>query len=165
MEGITKKGFIAFVIPLVLVMGIIVGFSIIIAKKRSELREVVAMKKALETELAVLKKRNLELHKLRDSLVYDPVQVEKEAREQLGYGKSDERSYVPKRNFPVVDYAAEDDALAAESAADAAEDEGILRELGLFGVFILIIAVVTGIYYGTYWYENRRRHGHRGVRS
>ncbi len=163
MEGITKKEFISFIVPLALVMAIIIGFSVIIAKKRSELRGVEAKKAALEKEVARLKKKNLELHTLRDALVYDPVQIEKQAREQLGYGKQNERAYSPKRNFRVVDYAAEEQALAEEKVAGAEEDEGILRELGFFGVFILVVVVVVGVYYGTYWYEYRygQGHGHR----
>ncbi len=160
MEGITKKGFISFIVPLALVMAIIIGFSVIIANKRSELRKVEAKKAALEEEVARLKKRNLELHTLRDALVYDPVQVEKEAREQLGYGKQDEKAYSPKRNFRVVDNAAEEQALAEEKAAGVEEGEGILSKLGFFGVFILVIAVVIGVYYGTYWYEYRYGQGH-----
>ncbi len=161
MEGITKKGFISFIVPLALVMAIIIGFSVIIAKKRSGLRKVEAKKAALEEGVARLKEKNLELHKMRDALVYDPVQIEKEAREQLGYGKQDEKAYSPKRNFRVVDNAAEEQALAAEEkAAGVEEDEGILRKLGFFGVFILVIAVVIGVYYGTYWYEHRYGQGH-----
>jgi cell division protein FtsB len=167
LEEITKKGFISFMVPLALVMAIIIGFSVIIAKKRSELRDVEAKKAAIEREVARLKKKNLELHTLRDALVYDPVQIEKQAREQLGYGKQDEKTYSPKRNFRVVDYAAEEQAGVEEKAAGAEEDEGILRKLGFFGVFTLVIAVVIGVYYGTYWYEYRygQGHGNRRVRS
>ena len=90
MEEVTKKQFISFIVPLVLAMAVIVSFSIVIVKKRSEMKTAPAKKRVLQKELALLSKKNIELHELRDALVYDPVQVEKEAREQLGYGKPED---------------------------------------------------------------------------
>ncbi len=151
MEGVAKKQFISFVIPLALTLGIIVAFSVVIAKKRSELKTVLARQGVLEKEVALLKKKNMELHRLRDALVYDPVQVEKEAREQLGYGSPQEKLYNKQYNFPVVD----NNLLAGNKSADA--EGGIIRKIGLLGVLVLIIMSVTAVFYGTYWYENKYR--------
>ncbi|MCQ4574281.1 MAG: septum formation initiator family protein [Candidatus Brocadiales bacterium] len=152
MDKVEKKRFIAFMVPLALTLAIIVCFSIAIARKHSELKTVLARNAVLEKEVTLLKKKNLELHTLRDALVYDPVQVEKEAREQLGYGKPKEKVY-KKRNFRIVENA--DDAGPAHEAGYTGKEGGILNSIGLFGTFILIIVSVTGVFYGTYWYEHK----------
>ncbi len=158
MEEVTRKQFISFIVPLAMTMVIIVCFSIVIAKKRSEMKAAFTKKVALERDLALLRRQNMELHKLMDGLTYDPVQVEKEAREQLGYAKPKERLY-KTYNFRVLDNAAGDEMRAGGRFAGA--DEGILKKIGLFGIFILIIAGVTGAFYVTYWYECK----HRRIRS
>lgn len=157
MEEIAKKQFISFIVPLALTMAIIVSFSIVIAKKRSEMKTALAKKEVLEKELALLREKNMELHKLRDALVYDPVQVEKEAREQLGYGKPKEKLY-KAYNFRVVGTTADGTQLLGNKSIDAGG--GFIKTVGLFGVFILVIVSVIGVFYGTYWYESKHRRIH-----
>lgn len=157
MEEVTRKQFVSFIIPLVLAMTVIVCFSIVIAKKRSEMKMALTKERALEKELSLLSKKNMELHELRDALVYDPVQVEKEAREQLGYGKSEEKSY-KTYNFRVVDGTA-----IAEPQPDGESmdiEDSFIKKIGLFGIFILIIISAIGAFYGTHWYESKYRRIH-----
>ncbi|MFQ5863498.1 MAG: septum formation initiator family protein [Candidatus Brocadiales bacterium] len=153
MEKVARKQFISFIVPLIMAMVVIVCFSTVIAKKRSEMNLAFAKKQTLEEELVLLRTKNMELHKLKDALVFDPVQVEKEAREQLGYGRPKEKFY-KKYNFRVVN----DEPQRGNKSVDAGE--GIIKKLGLFGIFILIIVGVTGVFYATYWYECKSRRLH-----
>jgi len=157
LEEVTKKQFISFIVPLVLAMAVIVSFSIVIAKKRSEMKTALAKKRVLQKELALLSKKNIELHELRDALVYDPVQVEKEAREQLGYGKPEEKSY-KTYNFRVVDGTTDDEPQPDDESTGI--EDSFIKKIGLSGIFILIIISAIGAFYGTYWYESKYRRIH-----
>jgi hypothetical protein len=138
-------------------MAVIVSFSIVIAKKRSEMKTALAKKRVLQKELVLLSKKNIELHELRDALVYDPVQVEKEAREQLGYGKPEEKSY-KTYNFRVVDGTAADEPQPDDESTGI--EDSFIKKIGLSGIFILIIISAIGAFYGTYWYESEYRRIH-----
>ncbi len=134
-------------------MAIMICLSIVIAKKRSEMNLALAKKEALEKEVALLKKRNMELHWLRDSLIYDPVEVEKVAREQLGYSKPKEKLY-KRYNFRVVNAVSNRLQTGYETAGNG---ESVIKKIGLFGILTLVVVGVTGIFYATYWYECKYR--------
>jgi cell division protein FtsB len=143
------RRYLSFLVPLLLTMGIIISFSIVIARRHEEWKKVMAKKEVLEKELAQLRKKNLELHKLRDSLLYDPVQIEKEAREQLGYSLPEEVVY--KRQDVAVSTPE-----TREDFPRSSKTGGILEEVGLLSFFLAIIAITAGFFSLTYWYEHRR---------
>ncbi len=150
-EKTTKdlKQYLSFLIPLLLAMAIVISFSVTVARRHAEWKQVLAKKKALEREVAQLQEKNLELHKLRDSLLYDPVQIEKEAREQLGYSRPEEVVY--KGSNPDVS-----DSTAKEAMPDLSTAEGRFKGIGLFSFLVGIIVVTAGFFSFTYWYEYRR---------
>ncbi|MDO8137497.1 MAG: septum formation initiator family protein [Candidatus Brocadiales bacterium] len=150
-EKVEKKTFIFFLITLLVSLALVVSFTISVARKHSRMKEVLAKKEAIEQELAQLKEKNLELLRLRDALQYDPVQIEKEARESLGYGRPAEVPY-KRYHFPVAEIEKKEKKKAHSSRGLL----GLVRDMELFGVFVFIIIGVTGFFYGTYWYERRR---------
>lgn len=148
-KTISIKRYLSFLIPLLLAMAIVISFSVAIARRHTEWKQVAAKKKALEKDVAQLQKKNLELHKLRDGLLYDPVQIEKEAREQLGYGRPEEVIYKGG------DFNASDPA-TREDLSNFPITEGRFRRVGLLGFFAVVIVLTAGFFGLTYWYENRR---------
>ncbi len=148
-KTISIKRYLSFLIPLLLTMAIVISFSVAIARRHTEWKQVLSKKKALEKDVAQLQKKNLELHKLRDGLLYDPVQIEKEAREQLGYGRPEEVIYKGG------DFNASDPA-TGEGLSDFPITEGRFGRVGLLGFFAVVIVLTAGFFGLTYWYENRR---------
>ncbi|MFN3466517.1 MAG: septum formation initiator family protein, partial [Candidatus Brocadiales bacterium] len=127
-KAVGIRQYLSFLIPLLLAMAIIVSFSVVIARRHTEWKQVQAKKKALEREVAQLQEKNLGLHKLRDSLLYDPVQIEKEAREQLGYSRPEEVIYKGS-NLEASDAAKKED------LSDPSTAEGRFKRIGLLSFF------------------------------
>lgn len=143
------RQYLSFLIPLLLAMAIVISFSVVIARRHTEWKQVQAKKKALEREVSQLQEKNLELHKLRDSLLYDPVQIEKEAREQLGYSRPEEVIY----KTPNLDVS---DATKKEDISDFLVTEGRFKRIGLLSFLVVVIVLTAGFFGLTYWYEHRR---------
>lgn len=151
-KPVGKNPFISFVVIFLLATAVVVSFSFIISRRHTEMREILAKKKLLEGELSLAQKKNMELHRLRDALLYDPVQIEKEAREQLGYKMPDEVIY-KRYDFPVKEVGPEGEQKDGLSGKGI---KGLINKLGVFGLLVVVIIGVAIFYYGTYWYECRR---------
>jgi hypothetical protein len=74
-------------------VAIVIVFSVIITKKRDDRRSLEIRQENLAEKVAYFKKKNPELKKENEGLVNDPIQVEREARESLGYIKPGETTY------------------------------------------------------------------------
>ncbi len=82
-----------FIITFCIVVAIVIVFSVIITKKRDDRRSLEMRQENLAEKVAYFKKKNSELEKENEGLVNDPIQVEREARESLGYIKPGETTY------------------------------------------------------------------------
>ncbi|MFQ5715349.1 MAG: septum formation initiator family protein [Candidatus Scalinduaceae bacterium] len=82
-----------FLITFCIVVTIVIIFSAAVTQKREERRTLEARQKNLAEKVAYLKQRNPELKKEYDSLINDPIQIEREARENFGYIKPGEITY------------------------------------------------------------------------
>ncbi|MHC4320846.1 MAG: septum formation initiator family protein [Planctomycetota bacterium] len=72
---------------------IIIIFSVIVTQKREERRALEATQKVLAEKVDSLRKENERLKEENKALVNDPIQVEREARDNYGYTKEGETTY------------------------------------------------------------------------
>ena len=72
---------------------IIIIFSVIVTQKREERRALEVTQKVLSEKVDSLKVENERLKAENKALVDDPVQVEREARDNFGYTKEGETTY------------------------------------------------------------------------
>ena len=72
---------------------IIIIFSVIVTQKREERRAFEAKQKELAAKVVSLRKMNEELKRENKALVDDPVQIEREARDNYGYTREGEVTY------------------------------------------------------------------------
>jgi len=82
-----------FIITFCIVVAIVIVFSVIITNKRDDRRSLEMRQENLAEKVAYFKKKNSKLEKENDGLINDPIQVEREARESLGYIKPGETTY------------------------------------------------------------------------
>ncbi|ODS33123.1 MAG: putative septum formation initiator [Candidatus Scalindua rubra] len=82
-----------FLITFSIVVSIIIVFSVIVTQKRDERKTLEAKKNELAKTVDFLKEKNVRLKKENDALVNDPIQIEREARENYGYIKPGEVTY------------------------------------------------------------------------
>ena len=82
-----------FIITFCIVVAIVIVFSVIITNKRDDRRSLEMRQENLAEKVAYFKKKNSKLEKENDGLINDPIQVEREARESLGYIKPGEATY------------------------------------------------------------------------
>ncbi len=155
------KQFLSFIIPLLMAMSVIVYFSIVITGRYKEWRLVLSKKEALEREVAQLKEKNLQLLHLRDNLLYDPVQIEKEVREQMGYSLPEEiifKTSNPTESTQQVPSIPQKE-MTPHVRGDGSEYVlGKFEKLKLFFFFVGIIVITIGFFSLSYWYEKRRNY-------
>jgi len=72
---------------------IIIVFSVIVTQKREERRALEATQKLLTGKVDSLRVENERLKAENKALVNDPIQVEREARDNYGYTKEGETTY------------------------------------------------------------------------
>ena len=72
---------------------IIIIFSVIVTQKREERRALEATQKLLTGKVDSLRVENERLKAENKALVNDPIQVEREARDNYGYTKEGETTY------------------------------------------------------------------------
>ena len=82
-----------FLFTFSIVASIIIIFSFIVTQKREERRAFEAKQKELAEKVASLRKMNEKLKKENKALVDDPVQIEREARDNYGYTREGEVTY------------------------------------------------------------------------
>ncbi len=72
---------------------IIIIFSVIVTQKREERRALEATQKVLTEKVDSLRVENKRIKAENKALVDDPIQVEREARDNFGYTKEGETTY------------------------------------------------------------------------
>jgi cell division protein FtsB len=82
-----------FLFTFSIVASIIIIFSVIVTQKREERRAFEANQKELTEKVVSLRKMNESLKKENKALVDDPVQIEREARDNYGYTREGEVTY------------------------------------------------------------------------
>jgi cell division protein FtsB len=82
-----------FLITFCIVVTIVIIFSAIVTQKRDKRRILEIRQKNLAEKVAYFEKRNYELEKENEALINDPIQIEREARENFGYIKPGEITY------------------------------------------------------------------------
>ncbi len=82
-----------FLFTFSIVASIIIIFSFIVTQKREERRAFEAKQKELAEKVDSLRKINEKLKKGNKALVDDPVQIEREARDNYGYIREGEVTY------------------------------------------------------------------------
>ncbi len=82
-----------FLFTFAIVASIIIIFSVIVTQKREERRAFEANQKELTEKVVSLRKMNESLKKENKALVDDPIQIEREARDNYGYTREGEVAY------------------------------------------------------------------------
>lgn len=82
-----------FLVTFSITASLIIVFSLIITQKREERRTLESRQKLLAEKVDRLRDENERLRKENDALVNDPVQIEREARDNYGYTKPGEITY------------------------------------------------------------------------
>ena len=82
-----------FLFTFSVVISIIIIFSVIVTQKREERRALEAKQRVLTEKVDYLREKNDRLKKENKALVNDPIQVEREARDNYGYTKDGEVTY------------------------------------------------------------------------
>ncbi len=82
-----------FLFTFSIVASIIIIFSFIVTQKREERRAFEANQKELTEKVVSLRKMNESLKKENKALVDDPIQIEREARDNYGYTREGEVTY------------------------------------------------------------------------
>jgi cell division protein FtsB len=82
-----------FLFTFSIVTSIIIVFSVIVTQKREERRALEAEQRVLAEKVDYFRKENERLKKESKALVNDPIQIEREARDNYGYTKEGEVTY------------------------------------------------------------------------
>ena len=82
-----------FLFTFSVVISIIIIFSVIVTQKREERRALEVKQRVLTEKVDYLREKNDRLKKENKALVNDPIQVEREARDNYGYTKEGEITY------------------------------------------------------------------------
>ncbi|KHE92798.1 MAG: septum formation initiator family protein [Candidatus Scalindua rubra] len=82
-----------FLFTFSIVTSIIIIFSVTITQKREERRALETTQKLLAEKVDFLRIENKRLKEENNALVNDPIQVEREARDNYGYTKEGETTY------------------------------------------------------------------------
>ena len=82
-----------FLFTFSVVISIIIIFSVTVTQKREERRALEVKQRVLTEKVDYLRENNDRLKKENKALVNDPIQVEREARDNYGYTKDGEITY------------------------------------------------------------------------
>ena len=82
-----------FLFTFSIVASIIIIFSVIVTQKREERRALEAEQRVLAEKVDYFRKENERLKKESKALINDPIQIEREARDNYGYTKEGEVTY------------------------------------------------------------------------
>lgn len=152
-EGRDKNSYFnKFVILVFITSGVIIFFSWTISKIRQDRVRMLEVKKVLEKQATRLEAENLRLENEYSALKKDPVRIEKEAREVLGYTGSDEIIY-NKYHFRIKSTTPnEPEKIPARNRWKAFLFDGAFP--WQFPAFVILIAVAY--YVISYHYEYRK---------
>lgn len=143
-----------FVLLILITSCIVILFSSIISKTRQDRVHMLEVKKKLEKQAKHFEAENAGLEREYAALREDPVRIEKEARELLGYTKPDEIFY-EKYNFRIKNI--------AKNESVTEEPRSRWKAFLFDGPFpwqfpALIILISAAYYLITYHYEYRKLH-------
>ncbi len=147
-----KEYFGKFVLMVFVTSCVVILFSSIISNARQERFSMLEAKKVLEKQASRLEAENLRLEGEYSALKNDPVRIEKEARELLGYAGVDEVFY-QKYNFRIKSITKKEPATVVS--------RNKWKTFLFDGPFpwqfpALIILVATAFYLVSYHYEYRK---------
>ncbi|MGQ3684283.1 MAG: FtsB family cell division protein [Candidatus Loosdrechtia sp.] len=150
-----KKGYFGkFILMVGITSSLVILFTSLINKTRQERFQMIEIRNALEEKTEHQKAMNSLLDKEHFSLRNDPVRIEKEARERLGYRNPEEVAY-ERYNFNIKSIGQETP--GGEVSQNSMKDfflEGPVR----WQFPVLIILVTTALYLISYHYEYRKLH-------
>ena len=133
---------------------IVILFSSMISKARQERFSLLEGEKKLEAQSARLEAVNLKLENERSALKNDPISIEREARNQLGFIVPDEITYT-KYNFRIKNI--------AQKEQPKATYQNRWKAFLFNGTFpwqvpTLILLIATAYFLITYHFEYRKLH-------
>jgi cell division protein FtsL len=150
-----KNGYFGkFILLIGITSSMVILFTSLINKARQERFQMVEIKKALDVKTHHLETNNSRLEKEYSALRNNPVRIEKEAREKLGFINPAEISY-PRYNFHVKSMREKEP--VKEVSQNSWKEfffEGPIR----WQFPVLIILVTTALYLISYHYEYRKLH-------
>lgn len=141
-----------FVLIMFITSSVVIFFSWTISKTRQERVRMLEVKKALEKQATRLEAENIRLENEYSALKKDPVRIEKEARELLGYTGADEVIY-EKYRFRIKSTAQKEPTItASRNRWKVFLFDGAFP--WQFPAFVILIAV--SYYLLSYHYEYRK---------
>lgn len=147
----------AFFGKFILIVGItscvVILFTVLINKTRQEKFHMIEMKNVLERQMKQFEMDNSRLEKEYVALKNDPVRIEKEAREQLGFVNPDEIIY-PRYNFRIKHMVKPEPAEGPPGGWKDFIFEGQIR----WQIPALLILITSALYLISYHYEYRKLH-------
>ncbi len=151
----TKKGYFGkFVLFVFVTSCAVILFTSIISRVRQDRFHLMESKRQLEKQAARLEEENSRLEKEYSGLQDDPIRIEKEARERLGFAKPDEVFY-KKYNFHIKNVTSKEPTkTVSQNRWKAFLFEGPFP--WQFPAFIILIA--SAYYLISYHYEYRKLH-------
>lgn len=152
-EGKIENRYFGKFILMVFVMScVVIFFSSIISKTRHERFRMLEMKKVLEKQVTQLEAENFKLENEYSALKSDPIRIEKEAREHLGYVETDEVIY-KRYNFHIKSITKKEPIIGvSQNRWKAFLFEGLFP----WQFPASIILITTAFYLISYHYEYRR---------
>ena len=138
-----------FLFTFSVVISIIIIFSVIVTQKREERRALEVKQRVLTEKVDYLRGKNDRLKKENKALVNDPIQVEREARDNYGYTKDGEITY-KKYKFNISE--------PENDKAEMPAESGVLEAFLFEGPFpwqvpLGLILIATLFLLVTYKYE------------
>ncbi|MEK6560082.1 MAG: septum formation initiator family protein [Planctomycetota bacterium] len=149
-----KNYFGKLILMVCITAGVVILFSSIISKARQERFSLLEGKKKLESQTSRLEAVNLKLENERSALKNDPISIEREARDRLGFITPDEVTYT-KYNFHIKGITKEEPPKVIH--------QNRWKTFLFDGPFpwqfpALIILIATAYYLITYHFEYRKLH-------
>ncbi len=137
-----------FLLIMGVTIAIVVFFTNLIAKRQEERNRTLIKEQTLANEVMALEKENSKLYKKHNSLLTDPIQVERHARENLNYVAPDEEV------FDSINYKIKTNGPANKDVAGPATEKHLWPGRFPWQVPAIILLVSTLVYFVTYTFEN-----------
>ncbi|MDR4509833.1 MAG: septum formation initiator family protein [Candidatus Brocadiaceae bacterium] len=146
------KYFSKLVLLVLITSSVVILFSSLISKSRQERLRLEEAEKTLEKQYARLRTENKQLNLEYPALLTDPVRIEQEAREKLGYTGPDEIVY-PKYSFRVKNSQKN---MQEKSVPQNTWIQFVFEEAFPWQIPALIILISTAYFLISYHYEYRK---------
>lgn len=133
-----------FAILMGITIAIVIFFTNSISKRQEERNKMLMKEHELVSDVEQLEKENSKLFKQHNSLLTDPVEIERYAREQLNYVAPGEQAY------DIVNYRIKTDDEENEDVESQVMEKTVLEKLLMWQVPAIIILVSSIVYYVSY---------------